>query len=518
LGNTEKAIYFYERALEDAPNSPGIHFKLAEMQARQGRFKEAQSYAGKAADLEPGNPYYIRLLAALYSQNNEHDESIKLLQKALKANPEDVEYYELLVGEYLKINKPDDALKMLDRAERQMGPDPELARQRQQIYLKQNRLDEALKEAKKLVQSNPEEPEYLLNLAELYISNNKVAEATKLLSDYRPQLEGLPMYSLLQLQISLKNGDEKEARRYLLTALASPEMELEEKITYLAPYLRAKAEDDKDIVLMLDALQSAHRDQARVYFLRGDFEAGRSKFSDARLAYLRGLYLDKNNFLVWEQVARLDLELQQSDSLAIHTDKALELFPNAAVLWFYNGWAHFLLKDNPKAIRSLERARKLKPTDTGMEKEVYALLGDLYNTQKEFAKSDEAYGQALKLDSLDIHVLNNYSYYLSLREQKLDLAAQLGAKLMAIAPNEGTYQDTYGWVLFKKGDFAQALQFLEKASKPDASGVIFEHYGDALFKNGKTQQAIEAWKTAQQKGGDVSPKLPEKINQGKYIE
>jgi tetratricopeptide (TPR) repeat protein len=124
LGNTEKAIYFYERALEDAPNSPGIHFKLAEMQARQGRFKEAQSYAGKAADLEPGNPYYIRLLAALYSQNNEHDESIKLLQKALKANPEDVEYYELLVGECLKINKPDDALKMLDRAERQIGARP----------------------------------------------------------------------------------------------------------------------------------------------------------------------------------------------------------------------------------------------------------------------------------------------------------------------------------------------------------------------------------------------------------
>lgn len=517
LGNTEKAIYFYEKALEDAPQSAGIHYKLAEMQARQGRYKDAQYYAEKALGLEPDNLFYLRLLAALYSQNNEHEPAVKLLQRGLKAHPEEIDLYQLLTGEYMQLGKNDEALKTLERAEKQMGSAPELARERQQIYLKQNRLDDALKEARKLVAANPDEPEYLLNLAELLISNNKTPEAGKLLDENRAQLDGLPGYAILQLQVTTKNGDAKAAKAYLLSALANPEMELDDKLAYLAPYLTGR-EDSTQVEEMLAALQSAHRDQAKVYFLRGDYEGSRSRFPVARTAYLRGLALDKNNYTVWEQVVRLDMELHQSDSLIIHSDQALELFPNAAVLWFYNGWGHFLQKENAKAIRSFERTRKLKPADGVMEKEVYAILGDLYNTQKEYAKSDDAYAQALKLDSLDTHVLNNYSYYLSVREEKLDLAASLGAKLMILAPDESTYQDTYGWVLFKKGDYALALKYLEKACRPDASGVIWEHFGDALFKNGQTQKAVDVWKQAQRRGGDVSPKLQEKINQGRYVE
>lgn len=517
LGNTEKAIYFYEKALEVAPQSPGIHYKLAEMQARQGRYKDAQYYAEKALDLDPDNLFYLRLLAALYSQNNEHEPAIKMLQRGLKAHPQEADLYQLLTGEYVQTGKNNDALKVLERAEAELGPAPELARERQQIYLKQDRLNDALKEARKLVAANPDEPEYLLNLAELLISNNKVSEAGKLLDENRSQLDGLAGYAILQLQVATKNGDTKAAKAYLLSALSNSEMDLDDKLTYLSPYLKGR-EDSAQVEEMLNALQSAHRDQAKVYFLRGDYEGGRSRFPEARSAYLRGLALDKNNYTIWEQVARLDMELHQPDSLASHTDKALDLFPNASVLWFYNGWGHFMQKENSKAIRSFERARKLKPANPIMEKEVYAMLGDLYNTQKEYSKSDDAYAQALKLDSLDTHVLNNYSYYLSVREEKLDLAASLGAKLMSLAPDESTYQDTYGWVLFKKGDYAQALKYLEKACRPDASGVIWEHLGDALYKNGQPQKAVEVWKQAQRRGGELSPKLQEKINQGRYVE
>ncbi len=517
LGNTEKAIYYFEKALEDAPGSAAIRYKLAEMQARLGRYKDAQAYARQALDLEPGNRLYTRMLALLYQQNSEFAEAASLLSKTLKASPDQEELYPLLADIYQSMGKADDALKTLARAEKQLGPNPDLARRRQQLYLKLNKLDEALKEARRLMGMYPDEPEYVVNLAELLISNNRMAEAAKLLADNRAALDGQPGYDLLQLQIALKNGDTKAAKRYLLAALASPEMDLEDKLAYLGPYLRA-ASDTSEVPAMLDALQRAHRDQAKVYFIRGDFETDRGRYADSRAAYLTGLALDKNNFAVWEQVARLDMQLQQADSLVVHTNHALELFPNIAVLWFYNGWGYFLQKDNPKAIRSLERARKLKPADNDVEKELYALLGDLYNAQKQYDKSDEAYGAALKLDSLNTHVLNNYAYYLSLREQNLDLAARLGAKLMVLAPNEATFQDTYGWVLFKKGDYANALRYLEKAANPEASGVVWEHLGDALFKNGQTQRALEAWRQAQRKGGDVSPKLPEKINQGKYLE
>ena len=116
-------------------------------------------------------------------------------------------------------------------------------------------------------------------------------------------------------------------------------------------------------------------------------------------------------------------------------------------------------------------------------------------------------------------VLNNYSYYLSVLGKDLDKAERMSAKTIEIEPGNATFLDTYAWILFKKGQFLEAKFIIERAidNMDEPSGVVVEHYGDILFKNGNINGALEQWKKALEIGGH-SDLLEQKIERKEYID
>ena len=61
--------------------------------------------------------------------------------------------------------------------------------------------------------------------------------------------------------------------------------------------------------------------------------------------------------------------------------------------------------------------------------------------------------------------INNYSYYLSLREEKLEYAESLSKKSIIAEPNNSTFLDTYAWILFKLKRFLELY--------PNINAVIY---------------------------------------------
>jgi predicted Zn-dependent protease len=91
----------------------------------------------------------------------------------------------------------------------------------------------------------------------------------------------------------------------------------------------------------------------------------------------------------------------------------------------------------------------------------------------------------------------------------------MSAKTLETSPESATYLDTYGWILFQQGKYAEALEQLEKAVIRDTeSAEVTEHYADALFKTGKANEAVEQWKKAKEQGGDAL-RLDQKIRERK---
>lgn len=146
------------------------------------------------------------------------------------------------------------------------------------------------------------------------------------------------------------------------------------------------------------------------------------------------------------------------------------------------------------------------------------MQGDAYHKTGKNHESDSVFDIILSKDKDYIAVLNNYSYFLAQRGEKLDKALEMSSRLITLEGDKPSYLDTHAWVLFKKGDFNKALEFINKAISMDSKNSVYlEHKGDILYKLDKTSEAVEMWELAKStgKGSDL---LEEKIETKKLIE
>lgn len=177
--------------------------------------------------------------------------------------------------------------------------------------------------------------------------------------------------------------------------------------------------------------------------------------------YLQATDLGPVQEELWVRIIQLDWELNQKEQVVAHAKEALDYYPRMAP------W-------------------------------VYPILGDAYQALGNDSASDEAFEKVLAINPNDDHVLNNYSYFLSIRKEKLALADTLSARLVSSHPKNGTYLDTRAWVLYELKRFPEARVAMEAALKDreNVSATLWEHYGDVLFRLRLIDQAVEAWKEA----------------------
>jgi Tfp pilus assembly protein PilF len=188
--------------------------------------------------------------------------------------------------------------------------------------------------------------------------------------------------------------------------------------------------------------------------------------------------------------------------------------------YLFNGFANYQKKNYETARKSLETGSNLVVDNNLMLAQFYSTLGDICNQLKDHKKSDEYYDKALKIKPDDAYVLNNYSYYLSLRNKDLEKARDMARRANELQPDNASFQDTYGWVLYMLGNYTEAEVWIKKAldHPENDSAVLLEHYGDALYKLGRKDEALEYWQKAKQVGGEASEFLDKKISEKKLYE
>lgn len=516
-----KAIAQFGKILQKDPNNAAAQYSMASALLKTGKTAEAIPFAAKAYALDHENKYYTLLLAEVYVKQKRYTEAEDLYEKLLKKGPENAEYGVELAAIYLFNDKPDKALDTYDRVERDLGLNEEIIRQKQRIYLKQNKVDKAVEEAEKLVASEPADPEYLLEGAELLIANDRTDKAVTWIDQALKLNADLPQAHVLLADIYRKKGDMARVTQELNQVLANPNLEAGLKARILSSYVGMTGESptaQKDALGMAQNLAKSSPNDPKTQVMLADLLMQQGKKAEARDAYARAARLDGSIYEVWGALLQLDGELNQVDSLLLHSEKALEVFPTQGLFWYSNGSANLVKRKYQEAIDALEESQKLLMTTSNNELKtgINAQLGDAYNGLGNHARSDEYYEAVLKMDPLNDHVLNNYSYFLSLRNEKLPRALQLAQKLVERHPDNATYLDTYAWVLYVSKDYTKARQYLEKAlaNPASVSGTIIEHYGDVLYQLGQPDKALDQWKQAKTKGNS-SPALDKKIATGK---
>ena len=522
LEDYTKALERLLKAYALNPDNAAINYKIAEANMLGGNLRDAANYAEAATRLEPKNAYYYLLLAQIQASQKQYEAATRTYAALITQVPNSGSYLFNLADLYLAQGKLPDALTTLDQAEKEFGQADEISFKKQQIFLKQNKLDLALAEGEKLIRANPSEARYVLGQAEMYASNNRLADAARVAQQALRLDPGNPQGHLILAEVYRQQTLPDEAAQQLKLAFASPALDIDERVRILVGYIKQLPSPKETVNQLARDLAAAtvkiFPKEAKSYAVAGDIQTLTNQKKEARDTYLRALRYDNSKFQIWQQVVLIDAELNQTDSLLAHTDRALELFPNQASLWFYNGVAHALKKQPQKGVKALEHGRKLVVNNAELLGQFDAQLGDAYHELREYEKSDAAYEAALAGDANNVQVLNNYSYFLSLRGVKLDRAKQMSGKVVKQFPDSDTYVDTYAWVLYKQKDYAGARASLERVMPTTKDASVIEHYGDILYQLGEKDKALAEWQRARKADGPASDLLDRKLKDRKLYE
>jgi len=116
--------------------------------------------------------------------------------------------------------------------------------------------------------------------------------------------------------------------------------------------------------------------------------------------------------------------------------------------------------------------------------------GDWDNAEKNFYK-------ALKISPKQAEVLNYLAYSWLEKKINLDQAKEMLIEAVSISKGQGYILDSLGWAYFLLKDFDKAEELLQIAyEKEPSEAVIYDHYGDVLWTNGKEIQARYVWQNA----------------------
>ena len=521
--NYTDASKFFKTCIEKNANNAGALYMLAKSSWASGDLAGTVPNLEKAVKIDESNKYYQTFLAEVYTKQKRYKDAADIYQKLSKEFPRDIDNYLSLSNIYLLQEKYTEAVEVYDKIERTIGVSEEITHQKQLIYLKQNKVDKALEEGGRLMNSEPLEPEYILQQAQILISNERPDQAVSLLEKAIKANPDLAEAHILLAEVYRKQNNLKKCNEELTIAFANKNLAADVKVKILSSYLLMMQNDNSPETLdnlsnLTQQLQKQSPDNAKNLIILGDLYRRKENFEESRKNYVAATKYDKSVFEVWVAILEMDNKLNQMDSLVKHSEEAIEYFPEQTFLWYNNGVGHYLKKDFNKSVAALEEARNLAADNKEMLLHINSLLGDAYNENKEYKKSDDAFEAVLKQDPINEHVLNNYSYFLSLRKQNLSRALELSTILVDRYKDSPSYLDTHAWVLYVNKDYKKAKEFLEKAlSISENNGTIIEHYGDVLFQLGEKEKALEQWKKAKTKG-ETSTLLDKKIQQGILIE
>jgi Tfp pilus assembly protein PilF len=154
-------------------------------------------------------------------------------------------------------------------------------------------------------------------------------------------------------------------------------------------------------------------------------------------------------------------------------------------------------KDYSKAMETL-KAGEIYAGGDRLKVEFYSLMAECYGKIGRLDMSDDYYMRSLKIDSLNVVVLNNYSYSLAVRGDNITKAIEMSKYTIEKEPYNSTYLDTYAWVMFQSNNLEEAEKYIKKAIQygGGTNAEILNHYGDILAKKGRTKDAVAAWNEA----------------------
>lgn len=128
---------------------------------------------------------------------------------------------------------------------------------------------------------------------------------------------------------------------------------------------------------------------------------------------------------------------------------------------------------------------------------LYYVRGMALERAGQWAEAERDLQAALDFKPNHPYVLNYLGYAWADQGIHLDKARDMIKKAVSLQPDDGYITDSLGWILYRDGNFPEAVKHLERAVELlPYDPVINDHLGDAYWQTGRKLEARFQWERA----------------------
>ncbi len=450
-GRADDAQKFLEQTIAQAPDFGRAINSLTDILLQKKKFDEAEKYNAKALAISATDRDALVNRSRLKLARGDVAGALADIQETAASRSKDaVVQYQLAVAA-LANNDPNKARTALDAA---VTLDPKHAQSvilRSELQLQKGQINEAIAELLRISRENPKMTEPYFVLAQAYRARGTPVDA-------------VPIYQ------SLASALPNDIR---------PLYEL--GLTYRQLRKTPEAQEAFNKVL---AIKPDHVQSVDELTLIDIFE---TKKLDAALARLQP-YAQKytNSPMPYFLMAKVFTAQNKPDETIRALKKCLEIQPNFADAQRALVQVYASTGKQNEAVAQLEEAIKKNPKDANS----LFRLAQLQEGSKDFTAARATYEKILKITTNSAPVFNNIAVILADRLNDLDGASEYATKARDLAPSDPTIVDTYGWILWRKGDFQKALPALTQSTEKLANNAeARSHLGLAQYSAGLVDEA-----------------------------
>lgn len=527
LGNWDKAIDKFLEVLERDKRNAAAAYELARVYEANKDMERAEKFAAKAVDWEPTNVWFQMYLAEVYQKVGKDGSAAAVYEQLVKMEPLNRNYYLQWAYYLVRNSEPELAIKVYNELEKKMGISVDVTRHKHTLYLGMGDHKKAAAELEALIEKFPTVTSYRHLLGVYY---EQIGEKGKAREVYRDILVLAPDDARAKIALAeeAKGTDDIRFLNSLKPVFEDPKTDVDTKIKEILPYVNQLASSGDQslgntLLALTSLLETVHPENAKSHSVLADVLYYTGQTDRALSQYRKTLEIDETVWAVWEQMLYILADNKDYDELVDASEDALDIFPNQAVAYYLNGAGYNGKGEYQDALSSLQQALIMSSRNPRLRYDVLNETGKSYFHLRQYAKSDNAFEEALKINDMDPVVLKNYSHYLAARPnanaEVLEKAKTLATRLNEVAPNHPVSESALGFVFFKMKDFTQAREWLDKSlgHGGGADPTILELYGDVLFQLGQETEAVQYWQKALDQGGD-SKILKKKVSEGKFFE
>jgi tetratricopeptide (TPR) repeat protein len=473
--------------LEFEPRSEEGFLLLAQDYIQLADFVKAEESLNKAAEIAPADLRPLITLINIYRYNQNYKLLLETYEKALLIEPSEPEFLRGVAFSYLKLGKPKEAIALLDKLLAGEPNDIASLRLKAECYYELADFVKAEELFKRAVEFAPEEVESIFAYA-------------RFLGDINEYDRAIEMYKKL-----ISPG--KEGRKELIagnkeTVFANLGLLYYRSGRYreaLDSFSLAKKENADFSNRLFPFIVLSH-------FLNGEKEKAFSLIED------RLKESDDVDIVILK--ANLLAESGELEEGVVLIRGLIKLYPSELRYHTTLGNLYLRAKRYRQGVPVVRSSLRSFPESDRL----YFILGALYERSGRFVLAERALVKAIELNKENDSALNYLGYMLADRGIRLREAMSYIKRALSIAPANGSYLDSLGWVYFKQGKLELARRYLEDAARKEpTSGEIREHLGDLYFRLKKYQEAVSYYKEALSLKVDDPEKIADKIKRAERL-